>query len=105
MSRRRLVFSSSFSVHTSAFTYEVDARVGVVGLPVEPVVLRGLDACEALALELARDGRAGEVPLAAGLRVEERVRARLRSEEHTSELQSRQYLVCRLLLEPKSPSS
>src|SRR3712207_9066992 len=27
------------------------------------------------------------------------VPARLRSEEHTSELQSRQYLVCRLLLE------
>src|SRR3712207_8003046 len=31
---------------------------------------------------------------------EERARA-LRSEEHTSELQSRQYLVCRLLLEKK----
>src|SRR3712207_7182633 len=28
-------------------------------------------------------------------------RARVRSEEHTSELQSRQYLVCRLLLEKK----
>src|SRR3712207_7052094 len=28
-----------------------------------------------------------------------------RSEEHTSELQSRQYLVCRLLLEKKRPSS
>src|SRR3712207_7268000 len=28
--------------------------------------------------------------------------AALRSEEHTSELQSRQYLVCRLLLEKKS---
>src|SRR5947209_11826429 len=28
--------------------------------------------------------------------------AELRSEEHTSELQSRQYLVCRLLLEKKS---
>src|SRR3712207_7709579 len=28
-------------------------------------------------------------------------RAPLRSEEHTSELQSRQYLVCRLLLEKK----
>src|SRR3712207_8326764 len=27
--------------------------------------------------------------------------SRLRSEEHTSELQSRQYLVCRLLLEKK----
>src|SRR3712207_7267407 len=30
-----------------------------------------------------------------------RSRARRRSEEHTSELQSRQYLVCRLLLEKK----
>src|SRR3712207_7999837 len=29
---------------------------------------------------------------------------RMRSEEHTSELQSRQYLVCRLLLEKKKPS-
>src|SRR3712207_8573988 len=28
-----------------------------------------------------------------------------RSEEHTSELQSRQYLVCRLLLEKKTPLS
>src|SRR3712207_8380843 len=33
-------------------------------------------------------------------RIEELVR-RMRSEEHTSELQSRQYLVCRLLLEKK----
>src|SRR3712207_7449356 len=30
---------------------------------------------------------------------------RARSEEHTSELQSRQYLVCRLLLEKKKNSS
>src|SRR3712207_8576115 len=29
----------------------------------------------------------------------------LRSEEHTSELQSRQYLVCRLLLEKKTTTS
>src|SRR3712207_7244867 len=29
----------------------------------------------------------------------------VRSEEHTSELQSRQYLVCRLLLEKKKPYS
>src|SRR3712207_8488741 len=28
----------------------------------------------------------------------------IRSEEHTSELQSRQYLVCRLLLEKKTPT-
>src|SRR3712207_7139523 len=31
--------------------------------------------------------------------------AHLRSEEHTSELQSRQYLVCRLLLEKKKTST
>src|SRR3712207_9444766 len=36
------------------------------------------------------------------LREADRVRAMIaRSEEHTSELQSRQYLVCRLLLEKK----
>src|SRR3712207_7065163 len=34
-----------------------------------------------------------------------RVRVPPRSEEHTSELQSRQYLVCRLLLEKKKTSS
>src|SRR3712207_8102678 len=32
-------------------------------------------------------------------------RARHRSEEHTSELQSRQYLVCRLLLEKKKSTN
>src|SRR3712207_8339093 len=36
---------------------------------------------------------------------EEDGQQRLRSEEHTSELQSRQYLVCRLLLEKKRRSS
>src|SRR5258707_5563369 len=34
-------------------------------------------------------------------RLKERVEGSARSEEHTSELQSRQYLVCRLLLEKK----
>src|SRR3712207_7888839 len=33
------------------------------------------------------------------------VRAHQRSEEHTSELQSRQYLVCRLLLEKKKKNT
>src|SRR3712207_7153128 len=37
--------------------------------------------------------------LAARRVVADRVDVRIRSEEHTSELQSRQYLVCRLLLE------
>src|SRR3712207_7902913 len=38
---------------------------------------------------------------AAKLIVVASARGRYRSEEHTSELQSRQYLVCRLLLEKK----
>src|SRR3712207_7910882 len=36
-----------------------------------------------------------------GVPLHQLLRARVRSEEHTSELQSRQYLVCRLLLEKK----
>src|SRR3712207_7670328 len=39
------------------------------------------------------------------VRDEEPVAATRRSEEHTSELQSRQYLVCRLLLEKKKTIS
>src|SRR3712207_8670824 len=45
-----------------------------------------------------RDGVRGEGRDRDGLRES------LRSEEHTSELQSRQYLVCRLLLEKKKTS-
>src|SRR3712207_9162078 len=45
-----------------------------------------------------RPGVQQQGPVAARRR---RQRARARSEEHTSELQSRQYLVCRLLLEKK----
>src|SRR3712207_8482845 len=47
----------------------------------------------------AREGRADEGP--DEHRAPESRQAALRSEEHTSELQSRQYLVCRLLLEKK----
>src|SRR3712207_8900381 len=44
----------------------------------------------------------GRQPVGALLaRVADLVRRHVRSEEHTSELQSRQYLVCRLLLEKK----
>src|SRR3712207_6969069 len=45
--------------------------------------------------ELAQRGGRGEVSQAHG---RQRRDAEVRSEEHTSELQSRQYLVCRLLL-------
>src|SRR3712207_8744719 len=56
----------------------------------------------------ARDPRAEDRPLDRGEEGElNRLRCEpnrffLRSEEHTSELQSRQYLVCRLLLEKKT---
>src|SRR3712207_8858568 len=51
-----------------------------------------------------RGGRAGadRAHLPVPLRRRPEHRAVLRSEEHTSELQSRQYLVCRLLLEKKT---
>src|SRR3712207_8018693 len=47
----------------------------------------------------ARPQRAAATPWSRA--PEDRRRPRRRSEEHTSELQSRQYLVCRLLLEKK----
>src|SRR3712207_6992080 len=40
-----------------------------------------------------------------GVRARLRAARRRRSEEHTSELQSRQYLVCRLLLEKKKKNN
>src|SRR3712207_8374237 len=46
-------------------------------------------------------GAVGEIDEQADPLLRQR-RAAVRSEEHTSELQSRQYLVCRLLLEKKT---
>src|SRR3712207_7384678 len=59
-------------------------------------------------LSVAGPRHGADIPAAAALLAflfikEQMPRARLfRSEEHTSELQSRQYLVCRLLLEKKN---
>src|SRR3712207_8269887 len=64
-------------------------------------------ACVGIAAGLAYDGN---IPVVSGMlpflsmRALEQIRTDVaypRSEEHTSELQSRQYLVCRLLLEKK----
>src|SRR3712207_7293325 len=46
-------------------------------------------------------GGCGRSPSGLSARHRARAEAEARSEEHTSELQSRQYLVCRLLLEKK----
>src|SRR5438874_4029882 len=55
---------------------------------------------------LFRSGPATRRRAPVRIRWQRRVRARRRrSEEHTSELQSRRDLVCRLLLEKKKPNS
>src|SRR3712207_8821853 len=65
------------------------------------VLARGSSATVALGQVLERlaggGDRAGDVAAAV-----DPVNGHRRSEEHTSELQSRQYLVCRLLLEKKN---
>src|SRR3712207_7494621 len=48
-----------------------------------------------------RSDRSNDPPHRRAHRLRNGAGTRLRSEEHTSELQSRQYLVCRLLLEKK----
>src|SRR3712207_8191208 len=63
----------------------------------EPDVLRERDRLGDVVAEDAGDVDPADAPLDDGL-----AELALRSEEHTSELQSRQYLVCRLLLEQKN---
>src|SRR6476620_12604564 len=55
---------------------------------------------DALPIALDDHARFQAIP-GIGKKTAERIVLELRSEEHTSELQSRQYLVCRLLLEKK----
>src|SRR5258707_3484450 len=57
--------------------------------------------CQGDVIETAADGRA-DIRFIDGTTFNLSIGARMRSEEHTSELQSRQYLVCRLLLEKKN---
>src|SRR3712207_8302126 len=76
-------------LHTSALLNELGRRIAVSNLPVR-----------------SRAARSKNCPLPARalvlpVRYVISWSAHGRSEEHTSELQSRQYLVCRLLLEKK----
>src|SRR5947209_16256422 len=73
------------------------------------IVLKGVGRSKLRVHERNADrSDAGEIELVSGFGyfvgewvLRERATGGLRSEEHTSELQSRQYLVCRLLLEKK----
>src|SRR5947209_11406846 len=94
--------------------------IGVTGVQTCALPIWSIDACSGSAWVLARAGVRNSPDRSAGV-VGDQQRAVLgdrerrgaaphlgallarypRSEEHTSELQSRQYLVCRLLLEKK----
>src|SRR3712207_7772892 len=71
----------------------------------------GIATIQSMLADLVPDGRVHrhQPRRAAQLQRDEQRRGRRaskrRSEEHTSELQSRQYLVCRLLLEKKNDTS
>src|SRR3712207_8369781 len=84
--------------YTTLFRSESNSRGGCIEptkppLPNDP--LEGVDEVRADRLMLDRGWR----------RHNQLSSNQLRSEEHTSELQSRQYLVCRLLLEKKISKS
>src|SRR5690606_42032266 len=59
----------------------------------------------AVAGALERDARGGEILQRGFIPMQRDARARARSEEHTSELQSREKVVCRLVLEKKKEAS
>src|SRR3712207_7834270 len=91
---------------STLFPYTTLFRSHLLGLDVL-VELLGREQAELDGRLLERDaplvrvlGDPGGV-VVADVRVERRHQHERRSEEHTSELQSRQYLVCRLLLEKK----
>src|SRR2546425_8495008 len=71
------------------------ARVHVVALRLDPII------------HVATDPVATDIHIHAGSIIVggDRVAERTRSEEHTSELQSLAYLVCRLLLEKKKKTT
>src|SRR3712207_8342823 len=75
--------------------------VGAAGVPARAEALLGGHRGDVVPQHLRQPPRRGDVPVEAVALVLGEDGDLPRSEEHTSELQSRQYLVCRLLLEKK----
>src|SRR3712207_6964894 len=84
---------STLFPYTTLFRSDLE-QGGAEGREVRAVQAPGVDAADA-----ARDHR--DLRRGAQHDRQQRLAGPGRSEEHTSELQSRQYLVCRLLLEKK----
>src|SRR5256884_5922845 len=93
---------STLFPYTTLFRSDVERAFAVAGI--QPLDLRNLHVFEERAAlhQLAAEERA-----VGGLRIDSfpAPRSAARSEEHTSELQSRLHLVCRLLLEKKKSIS
>src|SRR3712207_7933592 len=89
---------STLFPYTTLFRSRLARDVG----PVEPQHVLGRLGDEPLAQRVVGQQRLGHPRERARVA---RAEAQARSEEHTSELQSRQYLVCRLLLEKKNPDA
>src|SRR3712207_7524719 len=93
--------------HTPFFFFNDPATTEIYALSLHdalPICLRGRRARRhrlGLGVDLHRDARQRRRRIELGLHLGPHAQRRERSEEHTSELQSRQYLVCRLLLEKK----
>src|SRR3712207_8316812 len=79
------LFRSGASLGRGRYSLDAGSRIGFV---------RRLYTASALAISFLRFGFSRSYCISSLI-------LSLRSEEHTSELQSRQYLVCRLLLEKK----
>src|SRR3712207_6964548 len=95
---------STLFPYTTLFRSRRLGGAGDVELDLEPVAPRERvhrDLADALLVRLPRLARADLAALDLARAERRHGGLRLRSEEHTSELQSRQYLVCRLLLEKK----
>src|SRR5947209_20106182 len=97
-----MCFLSFFFNHTApTYIYTLSLHDALPILPLDPLVRKLPPAVRAVQDDLTATwrgaARADRVDaVGPGVRL-----AGSRSEEHTSELQSRQYLVCRLLLEKK----
>src|SRR3712207_7906130 len=89
---------------STLFPYTTLFRSGLSAVPAQALLVEARDELDVVdhlgdrpAAEARRDREVAQVPHEHAADA----RSARRSEEHTSELQSRQYLVCRLLLEKK----